>query len=231
MVRFDIRERGLVIRFEHVSKVYVGHKLRKTVHNDLNFEIRRGESIGICGANGAGKSTLLRMIAGIEHPTTGQITREMSVSWPIGFSSCFQPNMSGADNVRFVARIYGQEAEELLDYVEDFAQLGPYLHQPVQTYSSGMVARLAFGTSLAIDFDCYIVDEIAGAGDARFRRRSEEELLSRRNNATLLMTSHDPFMLQHYCRHGAVLYNGAMTFYETIEEACDVHQALQMRSI
>jgi capsular polysaccharide transport system ATP-binding protein len=128
-----------------------------------------------------------------------------------------------------VARLYAQDTEGLLEYVEDFAQLGPYLHQPVQTYSSGMVARLAFGTSLAINFDCYIVDEIAGAGDARFRRRSEEELLHRRDNSTLLMTSHDPFMLQHYCNRGAVLYNGSMTFYDTIEEACDVHNALQMR--
>lgn len=219
-----------MVRFEHVSKVYFGHNLRKVVHNDLNFEIRKGDSIGICGANGAGKSTLLRMIAGIEFPTTGRITREMTISWPIGFSSCFQPSMTGADNVRFVARLYNQDVQQMLDFVEDFAQLGPYMHQPVSTYSSGMVARLAFGTSLAINFECYIVDEVTGAGDARFRRRCDDELLHRRNSGTLIMTSHDPFMLQHYCRQGAVLYNGALTFYDTIEEACDIHQALQMRA-
>jgi capsular polysaccharide transport system ATP-binding protein len=219
-----------MIVFENVSKFYQGLHLRKVVHNNLNFRIEPGESIGICGANGAGKSTLMRMIAGIEFPSSGVITRTMSVSWPIGFASCFQHNVTGADNVRFIARIYGKNVSEMLDFVEDFAQLGLYLDQPVQSYSSGMVARLAFGASLAINFDCYLVDEVTGAGDARFRKRCDEELLERRNNATLLMTSHDPYTLQHYCRRGAVLYGGSLTFFDTIEEACDVHQALQMRA-
>lgn len=118
----------------------------------------------------------------------------------------------------------------MLAYVEDFARLGPYMDQPVSTYSAGMMARLAFGTSLAIKFDCYLIDEVTGAGDARFRRRCEEELIERRDNATLIMTSHDPSMLQHYCKHGAVLYGGILTLYDSVAEACDVHQALQMRA-
>lgn len=137
--------------------------------------------------------------------------------------------MSGADNARFVARIYQQDEQEVLDYVEDFAQLGVYLRQPVSTYSSGMVSRLAFGVSLAISFDCYLVDEVTAAGDVRFRKRCEEELMARRDNGTLIMTSHDPYMLERYCTRGAVLYSGALIFFDTVAEACNVHHALQMR--
>lgn len=219
-----------MIEFENVSKRYRIRNFERTVFSKLDFTIEPGDSIGICGANGAGKSTLMRMIAGVEHPSTGRITRTMSTSWPIGYASCFQASLTGADNARFIARIYGQSEEGLIDYVEEFAQLGPYLHQPVQTYSAGMGARLAFGISLAIDFDCYLVDEITGAGDERFRVRCEEALLHRRDNATLIMVSHDPGTLRQYCRRGAVVYGGALVFFDTIEEANEVHHRLQMRA-
>lgn len=217
-----------MIRFENVSKTYHIRKFRRLVFSDLNFTIEPGESIGICGANGAGKSTLMRMLAGVEHPTTGRITRTMSTSWPIGYSSCFQASLTGADNARFIARIYDQPEKHVIDYVEDFAQLGPYLHQPVQAYSAGMSARLAFGISLAINFECYLVDEITGAGDERFRIRCEEALLHRRDNATLIMVSHDPGTLKQYCRRGAVVYGGTLVFFDTIDEANEVHHRLQM---
>lgn len=220
-----------MIQFEDVSKTYEGRGLVHQVFHGLNFRIEQGESIAICGANGAGKSTLLRLMAGIEFATTGRITRTMRTSWPIGFASCFQMGMTGADNARFIARIYQQDEREILAYVEDFAQLGVYLDQPVNTYSTGMVSRLAFGISLAIDFECYIVDEVTAAGDVRFRRRSEAELLARRDRATLIMTSHDPYVLEQYCRRGAVLYGGTLTFFDTVAEACEVHHALQMRSV
>jgi capsular polysaccharide transport system ATP-binding protein len=219
-----------MIEFDKVSKTYHTRGLRRSVFNDLSFCIERGESLAICGANGAGKSTLLRMIAGVEHPTSGRISRTMKTSWPIGFASCFQMGMTGSDNARFIARIYQQDEQDVLDYVEDFAQLGVYLRQPVSTYSSGMVSRLAFGISLAISFDCYLVDEVAAAGDLRFRRRCEEELMARRDSGTLIMTSHDPYMLELYCTRGAVLYSGALVFFDTVAEACNMHHALQMRS-
>jgi capsular polysaccharide transport system ATP-binding protein len=219
-----------MIVFENVSKTYHIRKFHKQVFADLNFTIKPGDSIGICGANGAGKSTLMRMIAGVEFPTTGKITRTMTTSWPIGYGSCFQSSLTGADNARFIARIYNQPEEYVIDYVEDFAQLGPYLHQPVQTYSAGMGARLAFGISLAIDFDCYLVDEVTGAGDERFRARCEEALLHRRDNATLIMVSHDPGTLRQYCRQGAVVYGGTLVFFDTIDEANEVHHRLQMRA-
>jgi capsular polysaccharide transport system ATP-binding protein len=219
-----------MIEFHNVSKNYHIRKFEKHVFTNLNFRIEPGESIGICGANGAGKSTLMRLIAGVEQPSSGKITRSMSTSWPIGYSSCFQSSLTGADNARFIARIYGRDEQELLDYVEDFAQLGPYFHQPVNTYSAGMQARLAFGVSLAIDFQCYLVDEVTGAGDERFRIRCEEALLHRRDTATLIMISHDPGTLRQYCRRGAVVYGGSLIFYDTIEEASEVHHRLQLRA-
>jgi capsular polysaccharide transport system ATP-binding protein len=219
-----------MIEFKNVSKTYHIRKFQKHVFTNLNFAIEPGESIGICGANGAGKSTLMRLISGVEHPTSGSVRRSMSTSWPIGYSSCFQGSLTGADNARFIARIYNQPEEEVLAFVEDFAQLGPYLHQPVQAYSAGMSARLAFGVSLAIDFDCYLVDEVTAAGDERFRARCEEALLHRRDNATLIMISHDPGTLRQYCRRGAVVYGGAVVFYDTVDEANEVHHRLQMRA-
>jgi capsular polysaccharide transport system ATP-binding protein len=149
--------------------------------------------------------------------------RTVSCSWPIGYSSCFQSTLTGADNARFIARIYSKDIQQLLDYVEDFAQLGAYFHQPIYSYSAGMMARLAFGISLAIDFDCYLVDEVTAAGDDRFRQRCEDALHHRRAAGTLLMISHDPGTLRAYCERGAVLQQGRLDFYDTIDEAIAVH--------
>ena len=216
-----------MIRFERVSKEYHEHKFTKRVFTNLNFTIEKGVSIGICGANGAGKSTLMRLIAGVEKPTSGSVFRGLSTSWPIGYANCFQSGLTGADNARFISRIYDRDEQALLDYVEDFAQLGPFLRQPVSTYSAGMAARLAFGISLAIDFECYLIDEVTGAGDERFRARSEAELLARSEHSTLLMTSHDTATLRAFCKQGAVLYGGILAMYDTIDEACEVHHRLQ----
>lgn len=219
-----------MISFQDVSKTYHIRKFEKQIFANLNFTIERGDSIGICGANGAGKSTLMRLIAGVEQPTTGRVQRSMTTSWPIGYSSCFQSSLTGADNARFIARIYNQPEDEIIDFVQDFAQLGPYLHQPVHTYSAGMNARLAFGVSLAIDFQCYLVDEVTSAGDERFRVRCEEALLHRRDNATLIMISHDPGTLRQFCRRGAVVYGGSLVFFDTVDEANEVHHRLQLRA-
>ena len=219
-----------MIRFSNVGMTYHARNLRKTVLKNASFTIRPGQAIGICGANGAGKSTLLRLIAGVEHPTMGRIRRDMSVSWPIGYTSAFQSSLTGADNARFIARIYRRRVEPLLAYVEEFAQLGVYFHQPVKTYSAGMQARLAFAISLAIRFDCYLVDEVTAAGDERFRERSHEELLSRRRDGTLMMVSHSPDTLRAYCTMGAVLANKTLSFYDTIDEALAVHAWNQRRA-
>ena len=151
----------------------------------------------------------------------------MSTSWPIGYSSCFQSSLTGADNARFIARIYRQPIEPLLAFVEDFAQLGAYFNQPVKTYSAGMAARLAFGVSLAIDFDCYLVDEVTAAGDDRFSARCHEALVHRRRSGSMVMVSHNPNALRSYCTTGAVLSGGSLQFFDTIEEAIETHHAAQ----
>ena len=216
-----------MIRLDKVTKRYHLRGFAKTVLSGVDLTVQPGEALGICGANGAGKSTLMRLIGGVERPSSGHIHRGMSVSWPLGYGSCFQTSLTGADNARFIARIYQRDPVALIRFVEEFAELGPFLRQPVKTYSAGMQARLAFGISLAIDFDCYLVDEITAAGDARFRERSAAALTERAENRTLIMVSHDPDTLRRYCRTGAVVEDGQVRLFETIDEAIACHEMLQ----
>ena len=212
-----------MIRFDQVSKYYRTRAGRHKVLGGVGFTLERGQSLGICGHNGAGKSTLMKLIAGVEQPSGGTIERGMSISWPIGYASAFQSSLTGADNVRFVARIYGRPIRETLDFVDDFAELGKYMAMPIRTYSAGMMARLAFAASLAVDFDCYLVDEITAAGDARFRERCHEALLERRKTGTVVMVSHDPWTLRQYCDRGAVVREARMDLFDTVEEAIVEH--------
>ncbi|MFL9840407.1 ABC transporter ATP-binding protein [Sphingomonas sp. ST-64] len=213
-----------MIRFDRVSKQYRtrGGGYRRVL-DETSFEIGPGQALGICGHNGAGKSTLLRLIAGVERPSSGTVDRAMSVSWPLGYASSFQSSLTGADNVRFIARVYGRPVDRVLAFVEEFAELGAYLDMPIRTYSAGMNARLAFAASLAVDFDCYLVDEITAAGDERFRARCHAALMERRERGTLIMVSHDPHVLRAYCDTGATLVDGRLTFYDTIDAAMEQH--------
>jgi capsular polysaccharide transport system ATP-binding protein len=215
-----------MIQFENVTKTYDVRGGEKRVLDRQSFVIEGGRAIGVVGVNGAGKSTLTRLIAGIEFPTSGRIHRNMSISWPLGFGGAFQGSLTGADNTRFIARIYGRQVGATLDYVEEFAQLGRYLHMPVKTYSSGMRARLAFAVSLAIKFDCYLVDEITAVGDNSFRQRCETALSERRQTGTLIMVSHDASTLRSYCDTGAILRDGVLTFFDTIDETIAAYDAL-----
>ncbi len=215
-----------MIEGERVSKTYhTRGGLRQILHGQ-DFVIDRGQSIGILGPNGAGKSTLMRLIAGVEYPTSGSIRRNMSVSWPIGFGGAFQGSLTGADNTRFIARIYGQPVQDVIAFVEDFAELGQYMTMPVKTYSSGMRARLAFGVSLAVNFDCYLVDEITAVGDARFRRRCHDALEARRREGALVMASHEPGTLREYCTSGWVLRNAAIEKHPTLDDAIAAYQGM-----
>jgi capsular polysaccharide transport system ATP-binding protein len=148
------------------------------------------------------------------------------VSWPLGFGGAFQGSLTGADNTRFIARIYRRNAVQILKTVEDFAELGQYLYMPVKTYSSGMRARLAFAVSLAIEFECYIVDEVTAVGDTKFRERCAAELKKRRQDGTLIMISHDAATLRTYCDSGGILRNGVLTFFETVDEAIQAYDSL-----
>ncbi len=212
-----------MIQFDNVSKVYQTRGGSKRVLDGQSFVIERGRSIGIVGANGAGKSTLTRLISGIEYPTSGRIMRSMSVSWPLGFGGAFQGSLTGADNTRFIARIYRKPVPEMLAHVNEFANLGSYFDMPVKTYSQGMRSRLAFAVSLAIRFECYLVDEVTAVGDRSFRDRCRLALEERRANGTLIMVSHDPGTLREYCEAGAILQHGRLTFFDTIDEAIDAY--------
>ncbi len=209
-----------------VVKSYPTRVGMRRILDGVNLTLHQGESLGVMGRNGAGKSTLTRVISGLEHVDSGQVNVGMSVSWPLGYSGAFQGSLTGADNTRFVARVYGRDVEEMLEAVQSFADLGVYFRMPIKTYSAGMHARLALAVSLAVKFDCYLIDEITGAGDHRFVERSRKALDERRAEGALLMISHDPAALAAYCERGALVNGGRITFYDTIPELVDAYHAL-----
>lgn len=213
-----------MIEFRDVSKYYLTPTGRKVILDHLSLVLPAGAKVGVLGRNGAGKSTLLAMISGTNRPSTGEIRRHASISWPLGFSGSFHPELTGAQNVRFVARIYGIDTDALVAYVEDFAELGDFLEMPVRSYSSGMRARLAFGMSMGVAFDWYLVDEITAVGDSRFRRKSLAVFKNRLKDAGLLMTSHAPETIRSYCTSGLVLERGQACYFEDVEEAIEVHE-------
>lgn len=213
-----------MISFENVSKTYVLNGTRKTVAQNINLHIPNGACVGLLGRNGAGKSTLMRMISGTLAPSSGVIHHNGTVSWPVGFAGSFHPELSGAQNTRFLARVYGCDTEELVDFVADFAQLGEHFFLPFRTYSSGMRSRLAFGVSMGIRFDTYLIDEVTSVGDAAFQSRSREMLKERTRNAGAIVVSHGMGMIRQLCTSGAVLEAGKLTYYENIEDAISVHE-------
>ncbi|MEX2520217.1 MAG: ABC transporter ATP-binding protein [Paracoccaceae bacterium] len=212
-----------MIELRNLTKVYRTHAMRRAIVENVTLTIPRGRSLGLLGRNGAGKSTLLRMIAGTVEPDQGRILRQGSVSWPLGFSGSFHAMLSGAQNVRFVARIYGCDVEALIEYVADFSELGEALYMPVNTYSSGMRARLAFGVSMGIAFDYYLVDETTAVGDANFKKKCRAVFQERLAKSDVIMVSHSMSTLMEYCQAGAVLEDGRMTYFENIEDAIAAH--------
>lgn len=215
-----------MISCEGLSKSYkMGHG-RKHVLNDVNLTFKKGDRVGLLGRNGAGKTTLIKMVGGVEMPTTGRIVRKMSCSWPLGFTGGFQGSLTGYDNARFIARIYGQEYNNLRGFVEEFTELGRQLRMPVKTYSAGMRARLAFGLSLAIEFDCYLIDEVIMVGDRNFQIKCHEEIFEKRGDRALLLASHGPDYIRQYCNLAVVLHNGRADVYEDVEKALAIYEAL-----
>lgn len=199
---------------------------RKRVLNDVNLTVEPGDRLALLGRNGAGKSTLIKLIGGVEMPTAGKIQRNMSVSWPLGFSGGFQGSLTGYDNARFIARIYRREYSDIKCFVEDFTELGRQLHRTVKTYSSGMRARLAFALSLAIDFDCYLIDEILLVGDQNFQRKCHYELLEKRKDRTMILASHSTELVQGLCNKAALIHGGQAEVYEDVGAAVDRYALL-----
>ena len=209
----------------NVGKTYRGAP--KPLFEHLTMDIPKNGRLAILGRNGQGKSTLIRMLGGIQPPTEGQIRWYMTASWPIGFSGGFQGSLSGLDNIRFLSRLYNRDFKELEHRVDSFAELGRALRQPVKQYSSGMRARRAFGLSLAIEFDCYLIDELVAVGDSRFQQKCEEELFVHRADRAFLMASHSMPLIMQHCNRALVIESGVAKMFEDIEEAVDVYTWLR----
>ncbi|PZO67410.1 MAG: ABC transporter ATP-binding protein [Paracoccus denitrificans] len=212
-----------MIQLLDLCKTYTLKGKHKVVADNINATFPSGVAVALLGRNGAGKSSLLRMISGAMLPSSGKILSSGTISWPVGFSGSFNIDLTGEQNCRFVARVYGVDTDELIYFVEDFAELGQHFRMPIRTYSSGMRSRLAFGLSMAVPFDTYLVDEVSAVGDAAFKEKSNEVFNHRMANASAIVVSHSMGMLRETCQIGAVLENGKLEFYDDIEKAIDAH--------
>ena len=217
-----------MIELTDISKSYRLGSGRHTVLDSVSAVFPTGKSVGILGVNGAGKSTLLRIIGGVEPPDRGTVRKDVRVSWPMGFTGGFSPNMTGRQGARFVARIYGESPRTVERFARDFAELGPYFDMPIRTYSSGMRARLAFAISFAVEFDCYLVDEVIATGDARFRRKYRREFQERARNASVILVSHNAETIRAECDFAAVLTKGSLTLYRSVDDAMDAYDRIMV---
>ena len=214
-----------MIVLDNVTKRYSTRQGSRVVLDNINLTIHPGEKIGILGRNGAGKSTLIRLISGAELPSSGRVHRHMSISWPLAFTGGFQGSLTGLDNLRFICRIYGTDIESAIPRVEEFSELGIYLNEPVKKYSSGMRARLAFAISLAIDFDCFLIDEVAAVGDSRFHQKCENELYEKRKDRAMIIVSHQPEQIVLHCDRAAVLHEAKIHCFDDVTHAYEFYQA------
>lgn len=215
-----------MIELINVCKDYRTHNGTRRILDNVNVAIHRGMKIGVLGRNGAGKSTLIRVMAGVEPPSTGEIRQTMTLSWPLGLSGGFQGSLTGDDNLRFISRLYGKNIQDVRDYVDDFAELGKQLKMPVKTYSAGMRARLAFGLSLAIEFDCYLIDEVILVGDQRFQNKCRIEIFEKRADRALILASHDHGVVREYCDSCMVLRAGRAKVFKDVNLALDIYNDL-----
>ncbi len=212
-----------MISAENICKTYDTRFDPRTVLDNVNFRLERGRNIGILGQNGAGKSTLIKLISGAEKPTSGHIHRGMSVSWPLAFGGAFQMHLTGLDNLKFVCRIYGVDYKPLIPFVEDFTELGIYFREPVLHYSTGMLTRLAFALSMAVEFDCFLIDEAMVVGDVRFHEKCHIELFQKRKDRAFILVSHDANVIKLYCERASVLHEGKLYPFDTVDEAYDFY--------
>ncbi|GHE20572.1 ABC transporter ATP-binding protein [Halomonas urumqiensis] len=210
-----------MIEIKGLYKRYHNHHGSDWVLRDINLTLPKGVSVGLLGRNGAGKSTLLKLIADMDTPERGEIIRHSRVSWPIGLAGGFQGSMTGRQNVKFVARVHGggYDVHDVIDKVEDFAELGDAFDEPIRTYSSGMKARLNFGMSLAFDFDVYLSDEATSVGDRAFKAKASKAFKDKVGQASLIMVSHSEGILKELCQAGVYLKDGQATWYDDINDA------------
>ena len=209
-----------MLEFENVSKSFWTGKQRKVILDRASFRVELGRSLGMLAPNGTGKTTIINMMAGLEKPDEGAIYRNCRISFPLGFMGGLVHKHTGMENTRYVARLYGLDP----DYVESFCRwlcnLKEYFDMPVGTYSQGMRARLNFALMLALDFDIYLIDEgMPSTTDAEFNKKAGEILRERFETATVIIVSHQAQVLERFAQSAAVLRDGRLYMFETLEEA------------
>ncbi|MBE1296583.1 ABC transporter ATP-binding protein [Phycobacter azelaicus] len=209
-----------MLEFENVSKSFWTGKQRKVILDRVSFRVELGKSVGILAPNGTGKTTLINMMAGLEKPDEGEIRRGCKISFPLGFMGGVISRLSGMDNSRYIAKLYGLDADYVEAYCRWLCGLGEYFDQPLGTYSSGMRARFSFSLMLALDFDIYLIDEgMPSTTDVEFNRKAGEILQERLQTTTIVIVSHQPKTLEKFARSAAVLVDGHLHMFETLEEA------------
>ena len=215
-----------MIRVNDVSKSYEVRGGWRTVLYDINLVVERGQKIGVLGLNGAGKSTLIKLLGGVSLPDEGTIERGMSISRPLALDGGFQGSLTGYDNLKFICRIYGADIDTVLPFVEEFAELGKYLHEPTKSYSSGMRSRLGFAISMAIEFDCYLIDETLAVGDERFRARCHDELIVKRSDRSLVLVSHQAETIRELCDRACVLHEQTLHHFDDVDSAYAFYRSI-----
>ena len=236
----------IVIKAEHLSKIYKIYernidRLKETFHpfhkkyskdffalNDVSFEIRRGENIGLVGKNGAGKSTLLKMITGVLTPSGGTLEVHGRIASLLELGAGFNPDMTGMENIFMSGLLMGQTREDMenkLDDIVAFADIGEFINQPVKTYSSGMFARLAFSVNAFVEPDILIIDEALSVGDAFFQSKCMDKMRTMiESGVTVLFVSHDTFAVKNLCDRAFLIQSGKMIMDAPSKEVVEVYR-------
>lgn len=223
-VRTEAPDRAIVAR--NIVKEFDTQIGLRRVLDGISFRVGHGERMAVLGRNGAGKSTLIKILAGVQTPTSGTITRGMRMSWPLALGGGFEGELTGSDNIRFISRIYGAPLRETVDFVTDFAEIGKQIHMPVRYYSSGMRMRLAFALSLAIDFECYLIDEVILVGDRKFQAKCIHELFVKRADRAMILAIHDMNVVNERCTSALILKAGRGKVFDDVKSAVDTYGSL-----
>lgn len=214
------------LELRNIRKSFAAHNAPHLVLDDIDYTLMRGERLGICGLNGAGKTTLINIIAGALAPDRGKVVRHSRISWPLGYSGGFHSALTGLENVRFIARIYGRDIHQAAEFAQDFAELGKFFEMPIRTYSSGMRSRLAFAVSMAVDFELYLIDEVMSAGDLRFHEKCKQAIEERRNRADFVIVSHSLATIEENCNRFALLHEGKLSIFDDFATAAGAYSGV-----
>ena len=212
---------------DSITKSYKIHGKPHIIFENLSVTLYPGDRLGLLGPNGAGKSTLLRLLCGVELPNKGRITRTSSISWPVGLTNGFISTLTGRENIKFICRLFScqlGEQYQKIKFVQDFVELGEYFDSPVSTYSTGMTSRLAYGMSMAFDFDFYVIDENLVVGDDSFKQKGLAVFNEKAQNKGLIIVSHDTDIIKEYCNQALYLRDGKLKHSYDIDEIIALYQ-------